>query len=565
LLNPVRKATDLFSRYPALLPFFIFLLGTFTILYHLGTPGLFETSEGRYASIARAMLDSGDWLVPVNNGLKHLTKPPLTYWLSAMGMNFFGINEFGARFFLALAAGLTALGTYLIGKALIDKVAGLIASLVLICSLFFQVQFKGLTTDPFLAMFETFMVLGFIRFMQTRGSRLNRRWLIFFWFMAAFAMLTKGPPGLIPLAGLIPACLLSGKKQQLKTLLSSVVGWVIFTIVGLGWYLLLAIKIPGLLSYFLIDETLKRVASNAHHRANPFYMFIVLLPVGIFPWTSFFIRGLSMTVKSCKQSFVSAILSFWLLIPLLIFTLSKSKLAAYVLPLLVPVAIIAALAVHELTGPQKKDTSQVLGFHFKLNAALVVLLGTTMLAYGLSGDLHAKVLNSSLIFVGVFWMLLGTFVWLQHHFGNRMLPFALLCFVAPGLIFFSIPGIRGNEQLQSGKFLPSQWRLLKRLGNLPPEQKFININQMIEGWYFYTGRVPITYNVSRVTRFDQEKAKKLVLNSPEELNKAIDNNTMLVLKAKHLARTSEILDYNLRTIASEGAWLIAAPERRMRR
>lgn len=556
------KKTSSFSGLSFYIPFLIFVLGAASILYHIGSAGLFETSEGRYASVARAMLDSGDWLTPVHNGLKHLTKPPVTYWASALGMKFFGINEFGARFFLAIAAGLTALGCFLIGNALFDLSTGLLAALILCCSMFFQVQFRGLTTDPFLTMFETFMVFAFIKYLQNFRRRQEKRWENIFWFLAGMAMLTKGPPGLLPLLGLIPACLLANKKEEMKSLFKSVSGWVIFVVFGLGWYLILALKTPGLLGYFLLDETINRVASSSHQRSGPFYLFLILLPAGIFPWTSFFIRGLKNSFRRQKEEFAEKLLLFWLFGPLIIFTLSRSKLAAYVLPLLIPVALIAALAAKQIfsgDSEQEKDHD----FHVKMNAVLLAIIGFGLLITSFTGILQANVLNSSLRFIGVFWIFLSACLFAQSLYKNQMLAFALICFAAPGFIFFSVPGIKGNEALKPGKYLPSQWLLLKRLGNLPPEQKIINIEEMIEGWYFYTGRNPITWNVSRVTRFDKDKAAQLVLNGPEELNKAVDTNCMLVLRSKDMARVSEILNYDLKLVASEGKWLVTIPERKM--
>jgi hypothetical protein len=539
------------------IPFLIFLLGTLTTGYHLGTTGLLETSEGRYASVARHMHDSGDYTIPVNNGLKHFTKPPLTYWITATGIKLFGVNEFGARFFLAFAAGVTAAGTWAIGKTLFGHSAAIASSLILICSLFFQIQSRGLTTDPYLAMFETLMVLGFIKFIFNRRSEFLAWHSIFFWLMASLAMLTKGPPGLLPLAGLIPACIISGRKKDIKVLFSSLVGWIIFIVIGLGWYLLVALKTPGLMSYFLVDETLKRVASNAHRRSNPFYLFLVLLPAGIFPWTSFFIRGLKEKYRDAKQNFISLLILFWIAIPLVIFTLSRSKLAGYVLPLMVPVALLTGWILTSLFFGNKKMKAD-LDFHIKFNSIAITLLGTAILTGGFNQAFVANTLNSCLVFIGSFWILTGILIWLQNHFNNKMAAFALLCFVAPGFIFFSIPGIKGNEQLSPKKYLPSAYRLLNRLSNLPPEQKIITIEEFIEGWYFYTGQDPVTFDVFRETRFDPNT--ELVLNGADELNKALNNNTMLILKAKSLDRIAEKLDYNLKTIASEGKWIVAIPK-----
>ena len=73
------------------------------LLATAGAPGLFESTETRYAEIAREMLASRDWLVPHLNGIQHFHKPPLAYWAAGAGMALFGVNAWGARIPVALA------------------------------------------------------------------------------------------------------------------------------------------------------------------------------------------------------------------------------------------------------------------------------------------------------------------------------------------------------------------------------------------------------------------------------------------------------------------------------
>src|SRR2546426_437868 len=82
-------------------------LAVFVLFFQLGTRGLNEPDEGRYSEVSREMVASGDWLVPRFNGVEHLSKPPVTYWLVAASLKTFGVNEWAAR----LPAALAALGT----------------------------------------------------------------------------------------------------------------------------------------------------------------------------------------------------------------------------------------------------------------------------------------------------------------------------------------------------------------------------------------------------------------------------------------------------------------------
>jgi 4-amino-4-deoxy-L-arabinose transferase-like glycosyltransferase len=72
----------------------------------LGTSGwgdLYNETDGQYGGAAKVMLQTGSWLIPENDGIPRLVKPPLLYWALAASMKIFGVNEFAARVPNALA------------------------------------------------------------------------------------------------------------------------------------------------------------------------------------------------------------------------------------------------------------------------------------------------------------------------------------------------------------------------------------------------------------------------------------------------------------------------------
>src|SRR5581483_2308040 len=71
--------------------------------FHLGSYGLWDPDEARYAEIAREMLARGDWLIPHLNYVPYVEKPPLLYWLTALSFRLFGLSEFAARLTPALS------------------------------------------------------------------------------------------------------------------------------------------------------------------------------------------------------------------------------------------------------------------------------------------------------------------------------------------------------------------------------------------------------------------------------------------------------------------------------
>ncbi len=86
-------------------------------MFHLGSFGLWEPDEARYAEIAREMLQSGNLLVPHLNYVAYVEKPPLLYWLTTLSFWIFGVSEFAARLPVALSAIAGILATYVLRAA----------------------------------------------------------------------------------------------------------------------------------------------------------------------------------------------------------------------------------------------------------------------------------------------------------------------------------------------------------------------------------------------------------------------------------------------------------------
>src|SRR5207249_4949435 len=157
-----------------------------------------------YSEVSREMVASGDWLVPRFNGVEHLSKPPVNYWLVAASLKTFGVNEWAARLPAALAALGTMLALYLMVREASNEVAGLWAVVVLLsCAQFFIVA-RLITTDMLVTCFATWSVWALWRWYTSRDRSFGK--IVWFYVFLGLGMLTKGPPAVIPplfaLAGL---------------------------------------------------------------------------------------------------------------------------------------------------------------------------------------------------------------------------------------------------------------------------------------------------------------------------------------------------------------------------
>src|SRR5579864_6145217 len=97
----------------------------------LGFRALWDSDEGRYAEIAREMLELKDWISPHLNYVLYFEKPPLMYWLTAASFAVFGQNEFAARFWSATFGLWTVIVVYLFGKHWKGERAGLLSGSIL--------------------------------------------------------------------------------------------------------------------------------------------------------------------------------------------------------------------------------------------------------------------------------------------------------------------------------------------------------------------------------------------------------------------------------------------------
>lgn len=307
---------------------------------------LWDTSEARYGQAAFEMMTTHDWLTPSLGGVPHLTKPPLSYWLIASGMKLFGVNAWGARFFLSVSFLLTIFAVQSLGRAMgFEPRKAAAAALVYATAV---IPFGGghtLTTDGFLVLWETVGVLA--AWQVWRGAR-NRQplwrmiWRMIFWAAFGLAFLTKGPPGCLPLL-VIPVFLRLRQGEPLPRLFSPA-GLALFLFVSLSWFGLMIWRQPGLLDYFLQDELIQRVFTTGHHRNAPFWIYAPVLVIGMAPWLPLwpwmikrvwgFRPGQNKRLNDWQLFLV-----LWTIIPLIIFTIAKSRLVFYVLPLFVPLAL----------------------------------------------------------------------------------------------------------------------------------------------------------------------------------------------------------------------------------
>lgn len=360
------------------------------LLYNLGGWGVVETSEARYAEISREMLLSGDWLRPRLLGIQHFHKPPLTYMLSAAGMGVFGVNGFGVRFFLQVSLLAQALLLYLIGLELFQtRKMALTALLVYVTIPAVLIAARNLTTDSFLATFELLAIWAWMRYKTHKKPA----WLYLFYLALGLAFLTKGPVGLI-----FPVLIVIGYRVENASGTSSLshhlIAFLLFLGISASWYVYLMWQDKQFVDYFILNHTIKRYTSpEAFGRSKPWWFYLAVVPALSLPWSAILLmkfRKLSMLSANLKRLFL-----LWIVIPLLFFSFSSSKLILYVLPMLAGIALLVTWLLYQLTTKDFRSISIITFVYLGLVALSLVLL--PFLSIGLTVALPMQAFTVSIL------------------------------------------------------------------------------------------------------------------------------------------------------------------------
>ncbi|TBW58573.1 glycosyltransferase family 39 protein [Marinobacter halodurans] len=317
---------------------------------------LVDTTEPRYAEIARVMAETGDWITPwFSPGVPFWGKPPLSFWLQALSILTFGLSEFSLR----LPAWLANLGlvylTWRFARELYgEQVARWTAIIFASMSLTF-ISAGTVMTDPFLTLGTTLSLVSFG--MVASGRERGWRWLFFLGLV--IGLLAKGPLTLV-LTGLPIGLWLVIARDRFRLLRAFpwVRGTLLTLTLALPWYIAAELKTPGFIDYFIVGEHFKRFLDPGW--AGDLYGSAHLQPKGMiwmfwiwasFPWG---IIGLIVATwlvfrrdrrARLATGITGANAQFVLLAalaPMLFFTMASNTLWTYVLPALPFSALVLA-------------------------------------------------------------------------------------------------------------------------------------------------------------------------------------------------------------------------------
>ena len=326
----------------------------------MGLYPLTDTTEARYAEVARKMVELGDWITPwYDYGVPFWAKPPLSTWLTAISIKLFGVNEFAARLpYFLLAVLIAWLVWDWVRRS--GKREALLAVALLSGTMLYFIASAAVMTDLGLVLGTSLAMRGFwARFESTDSPRHREAWLLFIGL--GLGLLAKGPIAIV-LSGIpiVIWAVVTGNIANTWKKIPWIKGALVTLAIAAPWYWLAEIRTPGFLDYFFIGEHWKRFTvtgwagdkyGTAHATARgaiwlyalaaclPWTVLLPLLAIGRKASTNEAL--VASPDKAAKRLWTIYLLS-WAIAPCLFFTVAGNILWTYVLPALPALALLAA-------------------------------------------------------------------------------------------------------------------------------------------------------------------------------------------------------------------------------
>ena len=480
------------------------------LFFNLGKRSLWEPDEGRYAEISREMVESGDWLTPRLNYIKHFDKPPITYWLIGSSFRLLGQSEFAGHLPLVILAMGGVLVTYSLARELFGRRCGFLSAIILISSLGYPGLSRVLSTDIIFTFFCLSCYLFFVR----------KNYFLFYLFMA-LGFMTKGPVVLV--ITLIPICafLIYERKAHVFKEMRLGRGLLLVALISLPWYVYQVFLNKGLLGDWLIQQTLHRIVREGK---QPFYFFVPVTVGLFFPWVFFLSpalkRHLSFKRAPLDKKQTSTFLLFlWLILPFLFFSCIGKKLVPYTLPLLAPLAIMTARLWDEAIDNPKVFLSRIFSVSYYIFLLCLGILLAGMVVF-LAGRFDYKlgieaarlnIIAMSIILAGAITVSLSAFKLKKTQ--RLFWTIALSC----TLFFLAAIDLLPKIETSIGKSI--KVLALKIKEDLRPQDKVVNYRCFLKSLPFYLSRRTIVVERNRHTAYeeDPEKWREYLLKDKKEL------------------------------------------------
>lgn len=368
--------------------------------FRLSSVTLFDVDEAVFAEASKEMIENNDWLTPTYNAEIRYDKPILFYWLMAASYKMFGINEFAARFPSALSASVLALALFFFARHSRNEQYALFASISFVVSFYFFVYSHSSVTDMTLTLFISLSLFSFYLSEEDGGKPM---YLYGFYLFSALAFLTKGLIGIAFPFGVAITYMFFIERWQGVRKVFSLRGIVLFFVVGAPWYLAqLLIHGQEFVEQFFVKHHFKRYLDVISGHRGPFYYYIPVFIIGLFPWSIFLPLGIRNAIKSRERLILFGLVWFGFIF--VFFSLSTTKLPNYILPATPAASLIIASGIMQYNKRWWRSSNVFLALLCLLMGTGLLISRSYLLQYGITDVSWVFAIASIIIIMGLFYI-----------------------------------------------------------------------------------------------------------------------------------------------------------------
>ena len=318
--------------------FFLLAILAILLLPWLGTTWFNSKGEPREAIVAMSILQSGDWILPMNYGGDIPYKPPFLYWMIAIFAKIFNggvVNEYVSRLPSALACMAMIWAGFRWSTRLRGERFGIIMALVTICS---AEVFRAAIACRLDMVVTATMVSSMYLLFELREKDCRHRGLK---YIAVILLMTAGTLTKGPIGSLIP-CMVMGVYSLVRgdgfwrTLgILSALCLCSFILPAL-WFNAAMSRGGENFTALMMEENLGRMAGTMSYSSHvkPFWYNFVTLLSGMAPWTLLGLLSLSVAKRFRRHALRPGGLLSVLAIVLIVgfYCIPASKRSVYLLP-----------------------------------------------------------------------------------------------------------------------------------------------------------------------------------------------------------------------------------------
>lgn len=375
--------------------FLVALFAALLFIPFIGNIHLFDWDEINFAECAREMVLTGDYSKVQLNFTPFWEKPPLFIWMQAACMNSFGVNEFSARLPNAICGIVTALIIFDTGLKYFNLKTAFFWCLLFSASILPHLYFKAGLIDPWFNLFIFLSIIQFIKVLNNFNSKIVLKNAVFTGLFLGLAVLTKGPAALI-IVGLVILCS-AGIFKQLNFFKSKnfIVLFISTIIFSLSWFLIMFFTGHSDVVVEFINYQIRLFETADAGHDGPIYYHVIVLLVGCFPASLFFIKGLKRTESITPyQTLFKKVMLILFFVVLILFSLVKTKIVHYSSLCYFPLTFIAALY---LSNNASNKVQLFTGFLKSIYITVSIILVVALILVCNVNSLKTFLLNSNLI------------------------------------------------------------------------------------------------------------------------------------------------------------------------